>query len=54
MLVISIFTHNNKDHGWSADDEGDVTIAKLGKAIVEAWAPQGLDATAFDRPVAVK
>jgi beta-lactamase class A len=45
-VIISIFTHDNVDHSWSADDEGDVTIAKLAKAIVEAWAPQGLDASA--------
>lgn len=48
MLVISIFTYDNADHGWSADDEGDVTIAKLGKAIVESWSPQGLDASGFE------
>ena len=45
-LIISIFTHDNADHGWSADDEGDVTIARLAKAIVESWATQGLDASA--------
>jgi beta-lactamase class A len=49
MLVISIFTYDNQDHGWSADDEGDVTIAKLGKAIVNAWSPQGLDAAGFEK-----
>ncbi len=44
-VIVSIFTHDNADHGWSADDEGDVTIAKLAKAIVEAWSPLGLDAS---------
>ncbi|HWE47133.1 MAG TPA: serine hydrolase [Caulobacteraceae bacterium] len=42
-VILSVFTHDNKDHGWSADDEGDVTIAKLAKAVVEAWSPRGLD-----------
>ena len=43
-VILSVFTHDNKDHGWSADDEGEVTIAKLARAVVEAWSPQGLDA----------
>lgn len=42
-MVLSIFTYNNKDHGWSVDNEGEVTIAKLAKAIVEAWSPGGID-----------
>ncbi len=45
-LVISIFTHDNADHGWTADDEGDLTIAKLARIIVKAWAPKGPDAKA--------
>jgi beta-lactamase class A len=45
-LIVAIFTHDNADHGWSADDEGDVTIAKLARLIVQAWAPQGMDASA--------
>jgi beta-lactamase class A len=47
LIVISAFTYDNADHSYSSDDEGDVTIAKLGKAIVQAWSPEGLDASAF-------
>ncbi len=47
LLVISAFTYDNADHGWSSDDEGDVTIAKLSQAIVKAWSPAGLDDKAF-------
>jgi beta-lactamase class A len=47
LIVISAFTYQNADHSYSSDDEGDVTIAKLSKAIVEAWSPNGLDVTAF-------
>jgi len=47
LIVISAFTYENTDHSYSSDDEGDVTIAKLGKAIVQAWSPSGLDAGAF-------
>lgn len=42
-MVISIFTYDNADHGWTVDNEGEVTVAKLGKAIVDAWSPEGLD-----------
>jgi beta-lactamase class A len=42
-MVISIFTYDNVDHGWTVDNEGELTIAKLAKAIVTAWSPGGLD-----------
>ncbi|MEO6909548.1 MAG: serine hydrolase [Edaphobacter sp.] len=42
-MVLSIFTYDNEDHGWTVDNEAEVTIAKLGKAIVEAWSPSGID-----------
>jgi beta-lactamase class A len=42
-MVISIFTYENADHSWTVDNEAEVTIAKLGKAIVDAWSPEGLD-----------
>lgn len=42
-MVLAIFTYGNADHGWTVDNEGEVEIAKLAKAIVDAWSPQGLD-----------
>jgi beta-lactamase class A len=42
-MVLSIFTYDNVDTGWTVDNEGEVTIAKLAKAIVEAWSPDGID-----------
>jgi len=42
-IVISIFTYENDDTGWTADNEAEVTIAKLSKAIVDAWSPSGID-----------
>jgi beta-lactamase class A len=42
-IVLSIFTYDNVDHGWSVDNEGELTIAKLSKAIIDAWSPEGLD-----------
>jgi beta-lactamase class A len=47
LIVISAFTYDNADHSWSSDDEGDVTIAKLSRAIVKAWSPAGLDDKVF-------
>ena len=43
-MVLAIFTYDNADHGWTVDNEGEVTIAKLGKAIVTAWSSDGLEA----------
>jgi beta-lactamase class A len=42
-IVLSIFTYDNADTGWTADNEGELTIAKLARAIVEAWSPAGID-----------
>jgi beta-lactamase class A len=42
-MVLSIFTYDNADQSWTVDNEGEVTIAKLAKAIVDAWSPSGLD-----------
>ena len=40
-MVISIFTYENADTSWTAENEGEVTIAKLARAIVESWSPAG-------------
>lgn len=42
LLILSIFTYDNQDHSWTVDNEGELTIAKLTKAIVTAWSPGGL------------
>jgi beta-lactamase class A len=44
MVIISAFTYENADHSWGAEQEGELTIAKLAKAIVTAWSPGGLAA----------
>ena len=44
MVVLSIFTYDNRDHSWGVDQEGELTIAKLARAIVQAWSPAGLAA----------
>jgi beta-lactamase class A len=44
MVVLSIFTFNNKDHTWGAEQEGELTIAKLAREILQSWSPQGLSA----------
>jgi beta-lactamase class A len=42
-MVLSVFTYDNVDTGWMVDNEGEVTIAKMAKAILEAWSPDGID-----------
>jgi beta-lactamase class A len=42
-MVISIFTYENQDKSWTADNEAELTIAKMAKTIVDAWSPDGLD-----------
>jgi beta-lactamase class A len=38
-IVISEFTRDNADTSWTADNQGELLIAKLAKAVVAAWAP---------------
>jgi beta-lactamase class A len=42
-MVLSIFTYDNRDQGWTVDNEAEVTIAKLAKLIVNRWSPGGID-----------
>jgi beta-lactamase class A len=42
-MLLSIFTYDNADHGWTVDNEGELSIAKLAKTIVGDWSPEGLD-----------
>jgi beta-lactamase class A len=42
MVVIAAFTYENADRTWGAEQEGELTIAKLARAIVMAWSPEGL------------
>ncbi len=42
-MILSIFTYDNADHGWTVDNEGEVTIARIARQIVEAWSPDGID-----------
>jgi len=44
LVVISCFTFNNKDHSWGTEQEGELTIAKIARAIIQSWSPQGLAA----------
>ena len=47
-IVISAYTYENKDTKWTPDNEGYITIAKLSKALVDAWAPKGPDPKAAE------
>jgi len=42
-MVLSIFTYDNEDKSWTADNQAEVMIARLAKEIVTTWSPAGLD-----------
>ena len=46
-IILAIFTYGNADHGWTVDNEGEVTVAKMAKLVVEAWSPSGIDGKAL-------
>jgi beta-lactamase class A len=48
LILLSIFTWDNADQGWTDDTEAYITAAKIAKAIVNTWSPEGLDTKAFD------
>jgi beta-lactamase class A len=52
-IVIAAFTFQNSDQRWNGDNEGEITLAKVGKAVVDRWSPQGLDpqAISWDNPL---
>lgn len=52
-VVIAAFTFDNTDQRWNGDNEGEITLAKVGKAVIARWSPQGLDPQAFlwDNPL---
>lgn len=42
-IVLSIFTHDNKDQSWTVDNTAELLIAKIAKTIVGQWSPGGID-----------
>jgi beta-lactamase class A len=38
-IIISAFTHDNVDTSWTPDNQAELLIAKMAKAIVDAWTP---------------
>jgi beta-lactamase class A len=54
VVVLSCFTFHNQDHSWGAEQEGELTIAKIARAIVTTWSPAGLAAWPVAAPVPAK
>jgi beta-lactamase class A len=52
LLILSIFTWDNKDQSWTDDNEAYLATAKIAKAVVNTWAPDGLDVKTFELPAA--
>lgn len=44
VIILACFTTENRDHSWGTEQEGELTIAKLARAVVSAWSPEGLAA----------
>jgi beta-lactamase class A len=38
-IIISAFTHDNEDTGWTPDNTAELLIAKMAKTIVDTWSP---------------
>lgn len=36
-IIISAFTYDNADHGWTVDNSAEVMVAKMAKLVVETW-----------------
>jgi beta-lactamase class A len=47
-IVIAAYTYDNTDQRWNGDNEGEQTLGKLAKAIVDRWSPTGLDPESFN------
>lgn len=47
-IVIAAFTQSNTDQRWTGDNDAEKTLGRVGKAVVEAWSPQGLDPSEID------
>ena len=43
MIVISAFTYENKDQSWGVDQDAELAMARIGRAVVARWSPQGLE-----------
>jgi beta-lactamase class A len=37
QIIISAFTYDNQDHGWSVDNTAELLVAKMAKVVVDAW-----------------
>jgi beta-lactamase class A len=47
-IVIAAYTYDNTDQRWNGDNEGQQTLGKLAKAIVDRWSPAGIDPESFN------
>ena len=47
-IVMAGFTWENADQRWTGDNEAEQTLGRLGKAVIDRWSPQGVDAGAFN------
>lgn len=41
-IVISVFTYQNEDQSWTADNKAELLVGQLAKVIMQNWAPRGV------------
>lgn len=41
-IIISAFTYENEDRSWLPDNQAELLIGRMARAIVQAWAPAGV------------
>lgn len=41
-IILSIFTYENADKSWNAENQAEILIGKLAKTVVDSWSPAGL------------
>ena len=43
VIILSVYTHDNENTSWTADNPALILIAKIAKKVVEQWAPGSLN-----------
>ena len=41
-IILSIFTYENADKSWTAENKAEILIGRLAKTVVDSWSPAGL------------
>jgi beta-lactamase class A len=45
VIIISAYSYENKDQRWSPENEAELSIAKMARAVYDAWGKQAKTAS---------